>query len=61
MSGGVTSEWLANMDRYRAGGRGGSDRGAYLRLYNGTRFVVDRVGRGTLIASDGSPRSQAPE
>ncbi|MEI6161885.1 MAG: DUF3987 domain-containing protein, partial [Roseococcus sp.] len=34
------SEWLANMDRYRAGGRGGSDRGAYLRLYNGTRFVV---------------------
>ncbi len=45
------SEWLANMDRYRAGGRGGSDRGAYLRLYNGTRFVVDRVGRGTLSIS----------
>ena len=48
------SEWLANMDRYRAGGRGGSDRGAYLRLYNGTRFVVDRVGRGTLSISSWS-------
>lgn len=48
------SEWLANMDRYRAGGRGGSDRGAYLRLYNGTRFVVDRVGRGTLSLSSWS-------
>jgi len=48
------SEWLANMDRYRAGGRGGSDRGAYLRLYNGGRFVVDRVGRGTFAISSWS-------
>lgn len=48
------SEWLANMDRYRAGGRGGGDRGAYLRLYNGGRFVVDRVGRGTFAINSWS-------
>lgn len=48
------SEWLANMDRYKAGGRGGGDRGAYLRLYNGGRFVVDRVGRGTFAISSWS-------
>lgn len=41
------SEWIASFDRYRSGGRGGSDRGAYLRLYNGGRYVVDRVGRGS--------------
>lgn len=40
------SEFLANLDRYRAGG--GGDRGAYLRLYNGGAFAVDRVKRGTL-------------
>ena len=47
-------EVLANVDRYRAGGRGGSERGAYLRLYNGTRVVGDRVGRGTLSISSWS-------
>jgi hypothetical protein len=41
------SGWLADMDRYRAGGRGGGDRAAYLRLFNGGRWVVDRVGRGS--------------
>lgn len=41
------SEWVANLDRYRAGGRGGGDRGSYLRAFNGGRFVVDRVGRGS--------------
>ena len=41
------SEFFANLDRYRAGGRGGGDRGAYLRLYNGGRYVVDRIGRGS--------------
>ncbi|MGK7870970.1 DUF3987 domain-containing protein [Falsiroseomonas sp. E2-1-a20] len=41
------SEWLASFDSYRGGGKGGADRGAYLRLYNGGRFVVDRIGRGT--------------
>jgi hypothetical protein len=41
------AEALANLDRYRAGGRGGGDRGAYLRLYNGGRYTIDRIGRGT--------------
>ena len=41
------SEFFANLDRYRAGGRGGGDRGAYLRLYNGGRYVIDRIGRGS--------------
>ncbi|WP_372624324.1 DUF3987 domain-containing protein [Falsiroseomonas sp.] len=41
------SEWIAGFDRYRSGGKGGGDRGAYLRLYNGGRYVVDRVGRGS--------------
>lgn len=40
------SELIGSFDRYRSGGKGGSDRGAYLRLYNGTRFTSDRVGRG---------------
>ena len=41
------SEWIAGFDRYRSGGKGGADRGAYLRLYNGGRWTVDRIGRGT--------------
>ena len=41
------SEWLASFDSYKAGGRGSADRGAYLRLFNGGRYTVDRVGRGT--------------
>lgn len=41
------SEWIAGFDKYRAGGKGGGDRGAYLRLYNGGRYVVDRIGRGS--------------
>lgn len=41
------SEWIGNLDRYRAGGRGGGDRGAYLRAYNGGRYTVDRIGRGS--------------
>ncbi|MBR0642926.1 DUF3987 domain-containing protein [Plastoroseomonas hellenica] len=48
------SEWLASFDRYRSGGRGGADRGAYLRLYNGGRYVVDRVQRGTVSISSWS-------
>jgi hypothetical protein len=40
------SEWLASFDRYRSGGSGGADRGAYLRLYNGGRYTVDRISRG---------------
>lgn len=41
------SEFFGNLDRYKAGGRGGGDRGAYLRLYNGGRYVIDRIGRGS--------------
>lgn len=41
------SEWIAGLDQYKAGGRGGADRGAYLRTYNGGRFTVDRIGRGS--------------
>ncbi len=41
------SEWIASFDRYRSSGKGGADRGAYLRLYNGGRYTIDRVNRGT--------------
>lgn len=41
------SGWLAGMDQYKAGGRGGADRAAYLTLFNGGRYVIDRIGRGT--------------
>ena len=41
------TEWLGGLDRYKAGGKGGSDRGAYLRLHNGGRHVIDRIGRGS--------------
>jgi hypothetical protein len=41
------SEFFGNLDRYRAGGSGRGDRGAYLRLFNGGRYTVDRVNRGT--------------
>lgn len=41
------SEFLANLDRYKSGGSGGGDRGAYLRLYNGGRYTIDRIQRGS--------------
>ena len=41
------SEFFANLDRYKAGSKGGGDRGAYLRLFNGGRFTVDRIMRGS--------------
>ena len=41
------SGWLGDMDRYRAGGKGGGDRAAYLTLYNGGRYMIDRIGRGS--------------
>ena len=40
-------EFFGGMDRYKAGGKGGSERGSYLRLYNGGRWTVDRIGRGS--------------
>jgi hypothetical protein len=48
------SEWIAGLDQYRSGGRGGADRGAYLRLYNGGRFTIDRIGRGGFAVSNWS-------
>ena len=51
------AEWLATFDRYRSGGRGGADRGAYLRLYNGGRHTVDRVTRGSFRCRTGQHAS----
>lgn len=42
-------EWAASMDRYAAGGRGGGDRGAWLRAWNGGAYSVDRVKRGSFM------------
>jgi hypothetical protein len=47
------SEFLANLDRYHSGRQGG-DRGAYLRLWNGGRYVVDRIGRGAFSSNNWS-------
>lgn len=47
------SEWAGNLDRY-GGGKGGGDRGAYLRLYNGGRFTIDRIARGSFAVSNWS-------
>ena len=48
------AELLANLDRYNAGGRGGGDRGAFLRLFNGGRHTVDRVNRGAFACPNWS-------
>jgi hypothetical protein len=48
------SEFLANLDRYASSGKQGGDRGAYLRLYNGGPFTVDRISRGAFTASNWS-------
>ena len=47
------AEFIAGMDRYSSGSRG-SDRGAYLQLYNGGRFTVDRIGRGSFVTKSWS-------
>ena len=41
------SEFFGSLDRYKSGGKGGGDRGAYLRLFNGGRYTIDRIGRGS--------------
>ena len=48
------TEFFANLDRYRAGGKGGGDRGAYLRLYNGGRYTIDRILRGSFAVPNWS-------
>jgi hypothetical protein len=42
------SEFFARLDRYNLG-KGGGDRGTYLRLYNGGRSNIDRIGRGSFV------------
>jgi hypothetical protein len=48
------SGWLGDMDRYKAGGKGGGDRAAYLTLFNGGRYTVDRIGRGSFAVTNWS-------
>ena len=48
------SEFFGNLDRYKAGGKGGGDRGAYLRLFNGGAYTIDRVIRGTFTVPNWS-------
>ena len=48
------SEFFAGLDRYKAGGKGGSERGSYLRLYNGGPHTVDRIGRGSFYIQNWS-------
>jgi len=48
------SEFFGNLDRYRAGGKGSGDRGAYLRLYNGGRYNIDRIIRGSFAITNWS-------
>jgi hypothetical protein len=48
------SEFFSNLDRYKPGGKGGGDRGAYLRLYNGGRWTIDRIGRGSFAVPNWS-------
>lgn len=47
------AEFLASMDKYSTG-RGGSDRGAHIRLYDGGRFTIDRIGRGAFACNSWS-------
>jgi Protein of unknown function (DUF3987) len=47
------AEFIANQDRYTSG-KGGGDRGAYLRAYNGGRYSVDRIGRGAFASNSWS-------
>jgi len=47
------AEWLGAMDRYAAGGRGGKDRGAFLRAFNGGSHIIDRV-RGAIVVPNWS-------
>jgi uncharacterized protein DUF3987 len=49
------SEFLANLDKYtNSASGGGSDRGGWLRAYNGGPYVVDRIGRGSFVTKSWS-------
>ena len=41
------SEFFGGLDRYKSGGKGSSERGAYIRLYNGGPHSIDRINRGS--------------
>ena len=45
------SEFFASMDQYTTSG---GDRSAYIRLYDGGRFTVDRISRGSFSANSWS-------
>ena len=46
-------EFLANMDKYSTNNKG-TDRGAWLRAYNGGRHSIDRIGRGSFATKSWS-------
>ena len=48
------TELFGNLDRYKAGGKGGGDRAVYLKLYNGGRATIDRIGRGSFAVPNWS-------
>lgn len=49
------TELVASLDRYSHGNsKGSADRGAYLRLWNGGRYIYDRVGRGNFAVPNWS-------
>jgi len=43
------SGWLAGMDQYKAGGRGGADVAHWLSIYNGEPLTMDRKGSGMIF------------
>ena len=49
------SGFLAGMDRYSTGGKGGTaEQAAWLQTYNGGDYTVDRIGRGSFSAASWS-------
>ena len=45
---------IAGLDKYTPGGKGGNDRGGYLRLYDGGHFTIDRITRGSFVVPNWS-------
>lgn len=46
--------WLASMDQYKAGGRGGADVAHWLSIYNGEPMTMDRKGSGVVYVPTAS-------
>ena len=53
------SEFFGNLDRYKQGGSGGGDRGAYLRLYNGGQIYDRPLAAAHSACRTGPPASSA--